>query len=123
VDLEWTRQQFDRCWPWLEKAVQSYGNTYTKEHVWAEIEAKRAFLWPMKNAAMVSLIRDYPTGLREGFGWLAGGDLEEIKYWMPMIERCARDLGCHRLTILGRRGWVKALDGFRELATEVTKEL
>jgi hypothetical protein len=71
----------------------------------------------------VSVIRDYPTGLREGLGWLAGGDLEEIKEWMPMIERCARDLGCHRLTIAGRRGWLRALPGFREQATEITKDL
>lgn len=116
-------EQFDRCWPWLEKAVDAYGKTHGKEDVWAAILTGDAQLWPLPASAMVTTIDVHPTGLKEVRGWLSGGDLEQIQAFVPQIEAWGRQHGCARATITGRRGWLRAFTGYREAAVLMTKEL
>ena len=47
---------FDRVWPWLRQAVDRWGETHRKWHVWRLIEAERAQLWTTENAAIVTTI-------------------------------------------------------------------
>jgi hypothetical protein len=117
------REQFDRCWPWLEAARDYGGYTHTKEQVWEAIEDGRAQFWPLPNAAIMTTVDEHPTGFKELQQWLAGGDLNEILQCEPLICQWAKEIGCNRASIVGRRGWKKFLPEYRELATVFAKEL
>src|SRR5688572_5602081 len=38
----------------------------------------------------------------------------QIRFLYDHIERWARDIGCSRMRIMGRRGWLRALEGYRQ---------
>lgn len=38
-------EDFQRVWPWLEKAARRYGDTHRKEHVLQRLLDGRAQLW------------------------------------------------------------------------------
>lgn len=116
-------EQFERCWPWLAKAIDAYGETHTKNAVWSMIADGSAQLWPLPNAAMVTQVDHYDTGMKEIRGWLSGGDLTEIQAFVPTIEEYGRSIGCNRATITGRRGWLRAFNGYKEAAVLMVKEL
>lgn len=119
-DLE---AHFDRLWPMLAEAVARYGPTHERHHVWDRIASGHAQLWPAPSAAVVTEIDTYPTGFRELNFWLAAGDMKQILVMQPHIERWAKDQGCDRIAIRGRRGWLRAADGFREALVAMVKEI
>ena len=118
------REHLDRCWPLLKKSIDYYGPTHTKEHLWQMITAGQAQFWPMKESAMMTLLDAHPTGFVEGRAWLAGGKLEEILQWEPHMSQWAKEAGCHRVSVVGRRGWGKVLPehGYKELVTTYAKD-
>lgn len=122
-EIGFLEREFNRCWPWLAAAVERYGPTHRREHVWAEIESGRAQLWPSPHAAMVTVVKEHPTGFSEVLGWLAGGDLSEIKPLIPTIEKWAKQAGCHRAVIMGRKGWSRAFDGYEPSLAVMVKEI
>lgn len=112
-----------RCEAWIAAALDYAHGTHTIEDVKAACLAGKATLIPGEQAAMVVEIEDYPR-LKILHFWLAGGDLEELRDDLrPFAERWGREMGCARVTITGRRGWVKALPGYEEVATICGKEL
>jgi len=117
------RAEFDRVWPWLAAAVIRYGETHSKEDIWGAITRGSAQLHALRTSAIVTSIEQYPTGIKEMRCWLAGGNLDEIKEYEPSLCKWARDEGCNVMAIVGRRGWLKSLDGYRETATVMTKAL
>jgi hypothetical protein len=116
-------EDYNRVWPWLEKAAKRFGNTHTKEHVLQRILDGRAQLWTERNAALVTSIERYDSGYVEVRGWLGGGSIAGLKTIEKRVEVWAKSIGAQRLTILGRRGWLRALTGWRELAVLMAKEL
>lgn len=100
-----------------------YGQTHTKEQIADLIRDGRAQLWPTKNAAMLTSVEVYPSGLKELRGWLAGGELSEIKEWTPIIEAWAKENECRRVLISGRRGWLKAFDGYYDAGAILAKDI
>jgi hypothetical protein len=92
-----TRDDFDRCWPFLAPAAELQG-TYGRNDVWALIAAGRVKFWPMEASAAITNVITYPTGLRRANAWLAGGDLLELREWQdPMID-WARSRDCHLIS-------------------------
>jgi len=119
-----TRREFCRVWPWLKAAADHYGPTNTKDGVWDRIANGECQLWTEPKAAVVTTIKVYrDTALKEVHGWLARGDLDGILIIERSIEKWARDMGAARLMIAGRRGWLRGLDGYRELVTYMAKDL
>jgi hypothetical protein len=121
--IEEQRVEFDRLWPLLEQAVRRYGETHDKQHVWRRVESGDAQFWALPNSALVTEIVTYETGLREIRGWLAAGDIDEIASFVPLLEDWGRLAGCKRATITGRRGWLRAFNGYRDVCTTMVKEL
>lgn len=115
--------EFERCWPWLAASLERYGPTHTKEHVWQRIIDGEAFFFPGENHAFVIEIIDYPTGFRVCNGWLAGGDLEEIRQKIPALEAWAKRRGCHRVIISAREGWERVLPGYKRFSVRISKDL
>ncbi|WFU35664.1 hypothetical protein QA635_15145 [Bradyrhizobium brasilense] len=49
-----------------------------------------------------------------------------MKRWLPLlngIESYARDEGCTRVRIYGRKGWLRVLDGYRAKHVIMDKEI
>lgn len=114
---------FNRCWPWLHAALLYFGPTREKEHVWAEIYARKSQFWPGKNCAILTRIDIFPAGLCCGNAWAAGGNLKEIKQLVPQIEAWLKAQGCKKIIIMGREGWERALDGYAKLGVRLVKDV
>lgn len=117
------RAEFERVWPWLERAIAVYGETDTVETLWSKIARGECNLWTTPNAAVLSSIEVYSTGMKELRCWLAGGDLAEIQAIEPAIAYYGKENGCSLMAISGRRGWLRALDGYKEACVIMTKGL
>lgn len=118
------RDEFERVWPWLDACFERHGEfrTHSKEDVWRLIASGRACLWPGEKAAIVTELWNHPSGYRSIHGWLAAGELEEIKALVRAAEQMGRDMGCKRAVISGRDGWIRAL-GYERLSTRMSKVL
>lgn len=119
------QQEFQRCAPWLQAALDHAGRL-TLGDVAARLEANTAALWPGERSVMVTEIDDYGPDLREIHVWLGGGDLGELlTFQRERAEDQARGWGCHRATITGRPGWVRALKGhgYRVQSVTLVKDL
>ena len=118
------RADFDRCWPYLEPAIGKPAS-HTKQHVWDKIASGQADFWPMERSAIVTNFLRYPTGLVDGNGWLAGGDWDELRGWIPIIEQHMKAHGADRVLIRGRPGFQRTFApyGYRLYGVQIVKEL
>ena len=121
-EREWLAYHFQRTKPWIEAALARDVGTHNIEDVWAALETGHAQLWPTQNAVCVTTIENYPRAkaLR---GWLAGGNLHEIVETEPVIRAWAKRMGCDLMLIGGRRGWLKAFEGYEEAHTVMARKL
>ncbi|ANN76814.1 hypothetical protein BAU07_06525 [Bordetella flabilis] len=101
------REKFADCSDWIEAALQYTGGTHTLSDIEDGVEAGHFQLWPGKRAVIVTEIVVYPR-LKACQFFLAGGDLDELKEMVPCVEAWAKDLGCTRMTLAGRRGWERS---------------
>jgi len=89
-----------------------------------EIEAGRAEYWPSEQCAVVTVIHNFPRKkvLRI---WLATGDGKALDRAMSATDEIARNLGCDRVEIEGRKGWAKRLahHGYRMERVVLTKDV
>jgi hypothetical protein len=120
---EWLASEFHRCRDWIQDALDYAEGEHEIEHVWAALKSGEAQLWPTSNGAVITTLRTYPTGEKAIVWWLAGGALAELKDTERAVSEWAKRQGCTRAVISGRRGWLKALDGYRETATVMVRTL
>jgi hypothetical protein len=120
---EWIRSEFERCAPFLQRAIDRTDGLYTIEHVWKEIESGTAQFWPLPNSVMITKIETYPTGVKICNEWLAGGKLEDIVLCEQHVSEWAKRMGCDRICIAGRRGWLRKLPGYEVSHTILRKDL
>jgi hypothetical protein len=95
TDEEWN--SFDRCWVFLEPALNKGLPTHTKEQVRSEVDGDLAQLWPLPNAAVLTKVITYPSGLKVLRVWLLGGRLKEIAKFLPFLIDWARSIGCQKI--------------------------
>ena len=110
--------------PLFEAALD--GRLYRIEHLDALLGSGRAQIWFGDNAAIVTEVREYPTGARVVHGLVAAGELDEIVGTLiPRAEAWGRSVGCLLAVIESRPGWVRKLKaaGYRIHQTSVRKNL
>ncbi len=121
---EWLASEFQRCRPWLQAALDTSPlKSHTIDHVWEALQSGAAQLWPSANAVCLTEIRIHPTGLKAFNGWLAGGDMEEVRNTSRMLEAYAISQECDVIQIHGRRGWLRAFKGYSDAGTTMIKDL
>lgn len=82
--------------------------------------------WRSDNAAIITEVRNYPTGATDIHGLIAAGNLEEIvEVLIPQAEEWGREQNCIAAQIESRAGWAKALKSYGYEAHQLTvrKEL
>jgi hypothetical protein len=97
--------------------------THDKLSVWQRIATGKAKLWLGDAAAIVSEIINHPTGVRSQNTWIAGGEIDEIKEMMRTVETWGYAHGCHREIGNGRKGWLRAFEGYTEFGWRKQKDL
>ena len=97
----------DRFRPELEAAMDHNGGTHTFDDLTSMVLQGRFRVWTTANSIALTEIVEYPRQ-KHYHVFAAGGDLEEMVETLPLIEQAARDAGCCKLTLSGRRGWVRA---------------
>ena len=108
--------EWERCGHYIEDALEYAQFSHTLEDVLRVVLAGDAQFWPESNAALVTEIIDYPQRRTLRF-WLAGGDLETLRDLEVAAIEWSKKWGCSASEIVGRRGWVRALNGYEEAAT------
>ena len=110
--------------PLLDEATHRGADLYSLDDVYRRIRDGEASLWlsnTHKSAAVTTWMPS-SVGLILNI-WLAGGDLDELKEMLISMESWGRQHGAERSLIIGRRGWGKTLDGYKDSATVFLKEL
>jgi len=113
---------WDKAEPHILAALVNCGNTHAPSDVRRMIKEGTAALFVGEDSAIVTQEIDTPTGRLLHF-WLAGGELEELAEMSASIETAAKAKGISRVSIVGRRGWQKALPGYREAGVILMKEI
>lgn len=114
-------EAFEAAWEILGPAVERSGEN-TRESVLRTMCGGCRQLWVSPSSAVVTEMLHYPSGLKVVNGWLAGGDLQEIVSWLPMLEDWGRQRGATEARVNGRRGWARAF-GYQEFRSAMKKGL
>lgn len=116
LSAEWAH-----CHPFIEAALKHAHNSHKMSDVFKAIVEGDAQFWAAKDAGLVTEIISYPQRRTLRF-WLAGGNLETLQELEESAIEWSKAWGCVACEIIGRRGWVRALDGYHEAATVGVKE-
>lgn len=124
ADIRQTLDDLDRFRDLLEEAMDHNGGTHTFDDLTVMVLQGRLRLWTTANSVALTEIVEYPRQ-KHYHVFAAGGDLDEIRATIPLIEQAARDAGCCKMTLSGRRGWSRALvqNGWVEQFTTCTMGL
>lgn len=106
----------------LNSALEEAQGTHTEEDILRGVLSGSLQLWVGSKSAGVTEIVIYPR-FRAVRVFLAGGDMEELRYMETVIIREAKKAGLARIEIGGRRGFLRALPGYEELCTTIVKTL
>lgn len=98
--------EFARCEPYIRAALKYDGDTHDLEDVMLSVASGDRQFWPGQKSAIVTEVVRYPKKTVLHF-FLAGGELQELEAMVPPIEEWAREQGCSRITLAGRRGWAR----------------
>ena len=113
------REHWERTKHYLEPALDG---SYTLDDVWTEISDDRAQFWPLPNGAVVTQVLEFPQR-RVLRIWLAGGRLDEFQFAVERATEYAIHRGCSAVEIDGRKGWQRALAGFKQTRVVLSKEI
>ena len=119
--LRWLRKEFDRCAPWLQAALDRDIGAFELEDVWRYITEGKAQFWPLEKSAVVTALEYWPRKIVLRY-WLCGGELEDCLKIESTIEAWAKKAGATCGIIGGRKGWLKALSGYRNAYTFMVKD-
>ena len=113
--------QWARCSKYIEDALEYAGGSHTLQDVMLAVAEGKAQFFPLDKSAIVTEIVDYPQKAMCRI-WLAGGDLDELLEAEAAIAAWAKTLGCSGMEIIGRRGWSRKLESYRESAVVLMKD-
>lgn len=104
----------------IEAALEYAEGTHTFDDVVAMVLSGKLMWSALPNSFIITEIVVYPQQ-KHLHGFLAGGDLSEIRDCQERLLDFARAAGCSTITLSGRRGWVKALFdlGWKESHTTI----
>ena len=73
-------------------------------------------------SVVISQLKSEPAG-NVCLVWLAQGQLGPVVELHERICEWARKMDCKRMRIVGRKGWIRVVPGYREVATVMERDL
>ena len=106
----------------VARAIE-YQDTHSLGDVARAIIDGEAQHWRGERSEIITEIKSFPM-MKVCRVWLAGGDMTElVDVMLPDVEAWAKENGCARVEIVGRKGWKRALPNYREPYAVLHKEL
>ena len=123
--------QTDQVWPIVERYIQAavdYAATVDLDVLRANLRSGKYLLWLIIDgkAAMGAGVTSLSSanGVKLCTIIACGGTrMSDWLHLIDKIENWAREEGCARMSIWGRRGWSRGLMGYRQKAVILEKEL
>jgi len=119
-----SQDDLPKAWAKVEPMIQKgldrvdLQDRYTTHYLLRAISNQEKMLWVATDgtsiqAALVTGVVEYPTGLREMEIFIAGGeDLDKwLKQAIETLSSFAKKHGCIALSGAGRKGWIRAVTG------------
>jgi hypothetical protein len=94
--------------PIVEKALSHSREGHTFEDAFRLVASNGAVLFWHKESFAIVEWRNYPAGLTGHCLW-AGGRYSELLELYEIVAKFARDNGARRITLLGRKGFMRRL--------------
>lgn len=116
------KPEFMRVLPWLQEALDYNGGEVKMKDVWDGLLSGEYYLLTSFDAAIVLQEVRHPNKSSINF-FLAGGDMDNLRVMEEYVCHWAKELGYDSVTIFGRRGWLRHLDGYKEQAVFMEKKL
>ena len=110
------------CREHLLPAIDSLHGTHTEEDIVFMILAGKLRLWRGVECAFITEIVQFPR-MKVMNTFLVGGDLTEILSMKPLLEKAAKEAGCARCVITGRKGWERIHPDYRFNSVTLHKDL
>ena len=92
----------------LLDALEYGGGTHNLEDVAMALHKDNMLLWPTNESVLVTEVQQYPR-CKHYHVFLGAGNMDELKEVMPFVIKRAKEEGCSKVTLTGRRGWEKVL--------------
>ena len=96
-------QELQKCEQFLEPALE-YDDCHEMQDIADAIADGKMQLWSAPTGALITEVQEYPRK-RVLHVWWGGGTLQTMLNFVPHIEQFAKDIGCGKITITGRKGW------------------
>ena len=110
------------CREYLLPAIDTLHGTHTEDDIVAMLLAGRLRLWRGVDCALITEIVAFPR-MKVMNTFLAGGDMQEIFAMKPLLEKAAKDAGCSRCVITGRKGWERMHSDYQFNSITLHKDL
>lgn len=110
----------------LRRALERSPEPVTEAEVLHDVQQGYTTVFADDDAILLAQIIEHGDGSKTGHCWLASGDMEKlVNKIRPEAEQWARHAGANRVTIEGRKGWVRALKnvGYAEQSVTLVKDL
>ncbi len=98
------------------------------DDLYLELLSRRMQLWLVKRGRKilmvgVTVIRVYPNCKSANVIGISGTDMDSWLKFEPDLVTWARGEGCSGIDVVARKGWMRKLDGWRELGVVLSKQL
>lgn len=115
------------AWELLKPAVARNG-LYTEESLRIGLATGEMQLWCAEEngemtMALVTEISVFPARKQCTLMFIGGGALDQCLPFLETIEAWARENGCERIVVDGRRGWLRKLKNYFERNVVLVKDL
>lgn len=99
---------FSRFRAHIQSALDHAGDTHSVDDVEQMVAAGHAQFWPGPASLVITETITHPQKKLLHF-FLAAGVRHELDAMTPHLLDYGRSIGCHRATLVGRKGWTRRL--------------
>ena len=126
-------QMASSIWPRVRDMIDvgyAAGDNFMPEDILEKVRYGQILIWIAIDedsghihAAMTTELVPMRCGLVCWMGQCAGDRMQDWSKFHTEIEKYAKDEGCVKVVLKGRRGWRKILDGYRIRTVQLEKDL
>ena len=120
-DLREYAKLYLKCWTYFKPAMD-INKTHNELDLFSLLVKGDAFLVSLEKSAGVIEIIKYPR-FNSCRIWLAGGDLNELVEFYPVIQDWSIKNNCQQIEIFGRKGWERIHEDHKTTSVLLVKEL
>jgi hypothetical protein len=117
-------EQIDSLWPLFAHHLERLTDYYEPEDIRASLKDADKQLWGLQDGPQIVgvAITRILGRTCEVVGAAGTADYESMRELHRRIEAWARDIGCSRMRLQGRKGWIRLL-GYSQTGIVAEKEL